>query len=153
MGMSAGGGDRSAPKSDINVTPLVDVVLVMLIIFLVTTPIMMRQITIEVPRKLDADEDPTTASKQISILVKADGNVVISEGSGEDTTVPRVELAQKIKPIIAHHHLEKVVFVDCEDDVEYADCVGSMDTVKGVGAEKVALKMRDDQQQGGAPAP
>jgi len=55
MGISAGGGDRSAPKSDINVTPLVDVVLVMLIIFLVTTPIMMGRS----PSKFRASWTPT----------------------------------------------------------------------------------------------
>ena len=151
MGMSVGGGGGHGPKSDINVTPLVDVVLVMLIIFLLTTPIMMRQITIEVPRKLDDNEDPTVASKQISVLVKADGTAVITQGQ-EDTNIPLVELAQKLKPMIAARVTEKVVFVDFEDEVNYRACVEAMDTIKGVGAEKVALKVRDEsEQQPGAP--
>ena len=79
MGMQVG-GKSGGPKSEINVTPLVDIVLVMLIIFLVMTPIMMHQITIEIPRKLDADEDPTVASKQLTVLVRADGTVKISDG-------------------------------------------------------------------------
>ena len=145
MGMSVGGGGHG-PKSDINVTPLVDVVLVMLIIFLLTTPIMMRQITIEVPRKLQDDEDPTAASKQISVLVKADGTAVILQGQ-EETTVQQAELAQKLKPMVAARVTEKVVFVDFEDDVTYRECVEAMDTIKGVGAEKVALKVRDENAE------
>ncbi len=62
MGISAGGGGQGRPKSDINVTPLVDVVLVLLIIFLVAMPILLRHITIEVPRKLDADEISSTST-------------------------------------------------------------------------------------------
>lgn len=147
MGMNIGGGSGHGPKSDINVTPLVDVVLVMLIIFLLTTPIMMRQISIEVPRKLQEDEDPTAASKQISVLIKADGTAVILRGQ-EEITVQRMELAQRLKPMIARRVTEKVVFVDFEDDVPYRECVEAMDTIKGVGAEKVALKTRDENQGG-----
>ena len=75
MGMNVGGGGARSHKSDINVTPLVDIVLVLLIIFIVLTPVMMHQITIEVPRKLTSQEDPTVASKQITVLVRADGTV------------------------------------------------------------------------------
>ena len=54
MGTSSGPGQV---KSDINVTPLVDVVLVLLIIFLITMPVVMRTVTLEVPRKADDTED------------------------------------------------------------------------------------------------
>ncbi len=143
MGISTGGG-KGGPKSDINVTPLVDVVLVLLIIFLVTTPIMMRQITIEVPRKLSNVEDPTIASKQITVLLRADGMIVISDGRDLNKEVPRVELAKTLTPIIKDKKTEKVVFVDFEDQVPYGEAVGVMDTVRGAGAEKVALKIRDE---------
>ena len=55
MGMSAGSGSGGV-KSDINVTPLVDVVLVLLIIFLVTMPIILRDLVLEIPRKLEDTE-------------------------------------------------------------------------------------------------
>jgi biopolymer transport protein TolR len=144
MGMAAG-GDRKAAKHDINVTPLVDVVLVMLIIFLVTTPIMIKQITLEVPRKLDDQEDPTKAAKQITVKVKADGTVVISDGNNEDT-VPRTELTQKLRAILKARVTEKIVFVDFDDKLPYREVIEAMDSIKGVGAEKIALKMRDENQ-------
>jgi biopolymer transport protein ExbD len=143
MGISAGGGGRGA-KADINVTPLVDIVLVLLIIFLVTTPIMMRQITVEVPRKLQEDEDPTAASKHLNVLIKADGTAVISVGADEQT-VNQLELAQKLKPKIAQRVTEKVVFVDFECSVTYNDVVFAMDTIKGVGTETVALKIKEEK--------
>ena len=51
MGMSSGSGDKKAVSSDINVTPLIDVLLVLLIIFLVVMPIMMKMETLNIPRK------------------------------------------------------------------------------------------------------
>ena len=55
MGISTG-GSKGRQRSEINVTPLVDVVLVLLIIFLVTMPIMMKQVSLDVPRKLNENE-------------------------------------------------------------------------------------------------
>ncbi len=72
MGISTGGS--GGPKHDINVTPLVDVVLVLLIIFLVAMPILIRHITLEVPRKLEADEISST-STQIILVGKVDGTI------------------------------------------------------------------------------
>ena len=72
MGMS-GRRQEGRGQSDINVTPLIDVVLVLLIIFLVVMPIMMRMETLEVPRKIDTESlsGPAT-TKQIIVLVKRD---------------------------------------------------------------------------------
>ena len=145
MGISTGGsGGR---KSDINVTPLVDVVLVLLIIFLVAMPILLRHITIEVPRKLDADEISST-STQIVLLGKADGTVEIDDGTGK-RSVNRIDLAKTIRPMIDAIKTERVVFVEFEDQIMYSDVVSIMDTVKGMGKDasgnetnpvKVALK-------------
>ena len=144
MGMNVGGGSAKH-KSDINVTPLVDIVLVLLIIFIVLTPVLMHQISIEVPRKLSAEEDPTVASKQITVLVRIDGTVQISDGRDLNKEVPRVELAKTLRPLIEEKKTEKVVFVDFEDQVPYGEAVSIMDTVRGAGAEKVALKIREEE--------
>jgi biopolymer transport protein ExbD len=146
MGISAGGGGKG-PKSDINVTPLVDVVLVLLIIFLVAMPILIRHITLEVPRKLEADEISST-STQIQLLGKADGTVEIDDGTGK-RSVNRIDLAKSIRPMIESIKTERVVFVDFEKQLKYGDVISIMDTVKGIGKDasgketnpvKVALK-------------
>lgn len=158
MGISAGGG-KGGPKSDINVTPLVDIVLVLLIIFLLAMPIQIRKIAIEVPRELKADEISVTTATTIEILGKADGSILLNDGSGE-TTFPRVQLAKNLRELFdKSSDTEKVVFVDFEDPVKYRDVVSIMDTVRGVAPKKkvetpdgktkmepdvkIALKIRD----------
>jgi biopolymer transport protein ExbD len=146
MGISAG-GKRGAVKSDINVTPLVDIVLVLLIVFLVTTPIMMRQITIEVPRK--AEHQEITTKKQISILVKATGMVEFDDGT-EKKEFPRVQLAQALRDVMRGSVTEKAVFMDFDDKLPYHEVVEAMDTAKGVMGKDdstVALKMREEKGQ------
>jgi biopolymer transport protein ExbD len=167
MGISTGGGGSGKPKSDINVTPLVDVVLVLLIIFLVAMPILLHHITIEVPRKLEADEISST-STQIVLLGKADGTVEIDDGTGK-RSVNRIDLAKTIRPMIEAVKTERVVFVEFEDNILYSDVISIMDTVKGMGKDasgnesnpvKVALKTTKSadpaaggQPAGGQPAP
>src|ERR1044071_7304456 len=97
MGISAGGG--KGPKNDINVTPLVDVVLVLLIIFIVTMPVLLRHITIEIPRKLEEDQIVLATSTQIMIAAKADGTVELDDGSGKNS-VSRIDLAKTLGPML-----------------------------------------------------
>lgn len=160
MGISAGGG-KGGPKSDINVTPLVDIVLVLLIIFLLAMPIQIRKIAIEVPRELKADEISVTTATTLEILGKGDGSIQLNDGSGE-VTFPRVELAKNLRELFEKSETEKVVFVDFEDGVKYRDVVSIMDTVRGAAPKKkietpdgktkmepdvkIALKIRDEDK-------
>lgn len=150
MGISAGGGSKDV-KSDINVTPLVDVVLVLLIIFIVTMPVLMKKITIEVPKELEDDEEVVVTSTQITVTGKADGTVVVNDGVS-DRTINRAELAKTVRPLIEKKLTEKLVFVDFDDEVRYIDAVSIMDTLKGVGAEKVAQKIPEKKPAQGIPA-
>ena len=148
MGMNLSGG--GGVKNDINVTPLIDVVLVLLIIFLVTMPIMMRTITLEVPRKIQDFEDPTAASKQISVLVKADLSVVLNNGE-KDIEIAGTDLAKTLRPMLEDKKADKLVFVDFEDQVEWNQTVAIMDSIRSLAADvehndiKVALKMKEDK--------
>jgi biopolymer transport protein ExbD len=149
--MGGGGGGSSKVKSDINVTPLVDVVLVLLIIFLVTMPILMKDITIDIPRKSDQDVPADMMPDQVTIELKGDGRLLMS---GQE--INRTELAEKLRDRLDRMR-EKIVFVDFDDSVRYGDAVAIMDVCKGAGASKVGLKMRDEnagqQGQPGAPSP
>jgi len=150
MGMQVGGS--GGVKNDINVTPLIDVVLVLLIIFLVTMPIMMRTITLEVPRKIQSNEDPTVAARQITVVVKADLSVTLNNGE-KDIEVPVAEIAKTLRPLLEDKKTDKLVFVDFEDPVPWGNTVEIMDTIRSVAADpdhndiKVALKMKDDKNQ------
>ena len=148
MGISAGGS--SEKKSDINVTPLVDIVLVLLIIFIVTMPVLMKKITIEVPRELDDENEVVVASTQISVTGKADGTVIVNDGVS-DNTINRNELAKTVRPLLEKKLTEKLVFVDFDDEVPYVAAVSIMDTLKGVGAEKIAQKIPDNKRRNQQP--
>lgn len=166
MGISTG-GDPNGAKSDINVTPLVDVVLVLLIIFLVATPIMLRYVTIEVPRKIDAEtEDITVAARQIVVLVKFDGTFQVKEGNKELEISSLPELQTDILARLESKKTEKIVFIDFEDEVPYELVVSSMDFIKGTEKMlesnkgqpkemweqvKVALKFRDGDVKSATP--
>jgi biopolymer transport protein TolR len=152
MGMNVGGGDQHGARSEINVTPLVDVVLVLLIIFLVTMPIQMRQITIEVPRKADTSiEFDPKASEQITVELKADGSVLMRVGASEEAGLSLSDLRHKLQPALKNKSGDKVVFVDFDMEVKYDNVVGLMDTIVGLGASKVALVDKSAKSANGAP--
>ena len=152
MGMS-GGGNKNGVQSEINVTPLIDVLLVLLIIFLVVMPIMMKMETLEVPRKLNTDiEMPDPNSIQLTISVKNDGSFVFNDGD-KDAPIALTDIAKTLRPKLESMHsgTEKVVFVDFEGKVGWKDVVSTMDTIRSLAADvnhdeiKVALKVKEDQ--------
>lgn len=152
MGISAG-GSKGGPKSEMNVTPLVDVMLVLLVIFMVTMPVMMRSITIEIPREL-ADIEVSVVKTNIVIKGLVDGTLEVSDGLNDPETVQRTQLAKVLRGRLKDVTSEKTVFVDFEDAVPWDQVVSVMDTVKGVGKVSsgdsvrevivVALKNRKD---------
>jgi biopolymer transport protein TolR len=143
MGLSV--GRARGVRSDINVTPLIDVVLVLLIIFLVTMPIMMRQISIEVPP--EAPPDVLVPEAPLAVMVHADLSVTVTSG-GRDTTVAGTDLASALREAMASKTGDRTVFVDFEDPVPWRETVAAMDTVRGVargqsGDVALAMKVRE----------
>jgi biopolymer transport protein ExbD len=143
MGFSAGGG-KNAVRSDINVTPLVDVVLVLLIIFLVTMPILMRELDLEIPRKDETAMLDPIQEAQVIVTVALDGSIKLN-----DQDIGKYDLAEKVRDALKNRR-DKIVFVGFDDDLKYGDAVAVMDLIKGAGAEKVALKMKEDAPASGA---
>ena len=152
MGMNVG-NKSGGVHSDINVTPLIDVLLVLLIIFLVIMPVMMKMETLEVPRKIDdKNEMPDPNASLLTITVKRDLMVVFNDGD-KDTTIQAVDLAKTLRPRLdaMHSGTEKVVFVDFEPEVPWKEVVGTMDTIRSIATDsnhdeiKVALKVKEDQ--------
>jgi biopolymer transport protein ExbD len=152
MGMSTG-GNKGGVQSDINVTPLIDVLLVLLIIFLVVMPIMMKMETLEVPRHLDdQNEMPDPNASLLTIKIKADLSVVFNDGD-KDIPIQAADMISTLRPKLEamHSGTEKVVFVDFEDAVPWNQVVSTMDTIRSLAADvnhdeiKVALKVKEDQ--------
>jgi biopolymer transport protein TolR len=155
MGMSTGSGDKKAVQSDINVTPLIDVLLVLLIIFLVVMPIMMKMETLQVPRKIDNEQEmPDPNATLLTVKVRANGDATFIENEKE-TSIQSADLVRTLRPkfeAIAARGAEKVIFVDFEDGVIWANVVGTMDSIRSLASDvnhddiKVALKVKEDNK-------
>jgi biopolymer transport protein ExbD len=152
MGMSVGKKEGGV-QSEINVTPLIDVLLVLLIIFLVVMPIMMKMETIQVPRKIDDTKElPDRNASMLTIKVRASLEIVLNDGD-RDVTIQASDMARTLRPKLEalHAGTEKVVFVDFEDGVPWNQVVSTMDTIRSLASDinhdeiKVALKVREDQ--------
>jgi biopolymer transport protein TolR len=149
MGMSSG-NKSGGVQSDINVTPLIDVLLVLLIIFLVVMPIMMKMETLNIPRDLESDEMPDPNASLLTVKVKVDGSMVFDE-NGKESPITAADLLRTLRPKLEamKSGTEKVVFVDFEDEVQWNAVVGTMDTIRSLATDvnrdeiKVALKLRE----------
>ena len=126
-------GKGSTPQ--INVTPLVDVVLVLLIIFMVVTPMLSRNLWLNVPPKPDenAAPPPPDALPPVILSMAKDGTTSIN---GE--AVPRERLVPKLKEMIAAR-ADKVVFFDAHQQAPYGETVLVMDVVKKEVAQLAVL--------------
>ncbi|WP_072393915.1 protein TolR [Hyphomicrobium sp. CS1GBMeth3] len=140
MGMSikaSGGGrrrsrrSRSAPMSEINVTPFVDVMLVLLIIFMVAAPLLTVGVPIELPqsqgKQLESNHEPLTVS------VSSNGDVFIGE-----TQVPLDEISEKLKAI-AKNGVDEQIFVRGDKGITYGTVMRVMGRISAGGFKKVSL--------------
>src|SRR5918997_6503530 len=113
MAFSSGGGADEV-KGDINVTPLVDVCLVLLIIFMVVTPMLQKGVPINLPIT-DAPEKTPDTEKQLQISVKADGTVYVGP-----TAVHREQLKSQLEEIHGRTP-DREIAVKGDREVKYGD--------------------------------
>ena len=132
MGMITS-GDRKSPKGDINVTPLIDVVLVLLIIFMVLVPSTLKELTAHIPKK--DDSNPPPAPNVAPIVVAYTGNRELS--INQEAVTPDA-LAGKVAERLEHRG-QKIVFFRIDDEAPYGEVVQLMDIVKGAGATTLGI--------------
>ena len=144
MGMSlnsgAGGGRRGrrrarkAPMSEINVTPMVDVMLVLLIIFMVAAPLLTSGVPIELPSSATKPL-PTPKTEPLTLSIKANGDVFVA-----DAPVPLNELVAKLKAISeARKGEDEPIFVRGDKGVNYGSVMKVMGRISAGGFKKVSL--------------
>ncbi len=142
MGASAGGakaanarrgrrGSRHGAISEINVTPLVDVMLVLLIVFMVAAPLMTVGVPVELPKteakSMDAPKDP------LYITVQKDRTVYLQE-----TQIPLAELAAKLQAIVKNGN-EEQLFVRADTSTDYGAVMEVMGVLNSAGYKKIGL--------------
>jgi biopolymer transport protein ExbD len=137
MAMTTGGGDGKTVVPQMNVTPLVDVVLVLLIIFMVITPLLTKTFWIHTPKQ-ETEEVPKDQLKDdpnppLVLHVDAGREVQVN-----GTAVPYEELADRLKRMFAARD-DHVLFFDAADDAEYGFTVQVMDQARAGGAVTIAM--------------
>jgi biopolymer transport protein TolR len=135
MGMDVG-TSGGGPKSEINVTPFVDVVLVLLIIFMVLTPLVLREIGVNIPRKADEEVTADVAAQQVVLHLKASGQIVLA-----DSPVRLEQLAGQIRRVFATRR-DKLLFVRIDDKVNYGLAIQAMDICRGAGVTTLGMTTR-----------
>ncbi len=127
------GSKKGSLRADINVTPLVDVVLVLLIIFMVLTPSLLKHLTAAVPKK--PDEATPNVPTDSSIVVEYTANRELSVN--REPVAPEA-LSQKLVERLRGAR-QKVVFFKADDDAPYGEVVRLMDVARGAGAQSLAV--------------
>jgi len=127
-------GKSGQAVSDINVTPMVDIMLVLLIIFMVVTPMIQKNFSVDMartqnPREM-ADADKEDA---VVIAITRDGKTYIG-----NTFTPMDDLTKKVRDMVADK-LDKTVYVKSDARAKYGDVVKVVDTVRAAGVESLGL--------------
>jgi biopolymer transport protein TolR len=141
----------SAPNSDINVTPLVDVVLVLLIIFMVLTPLLEKNIEVRVPETEQTDDPtpPDPNDTQIVVQINKEGEYSINT----EKIAPADYMTRLQKMLNAKKKEDRVVFFMADDKASYGKLVAALDGAKAAGAKILgfATEIPKDAVLPGAP--
>jgi len=125
------GGGRKSPMSEINVTPMVDVMLVLLIIFMVAAPLLTVGVPVNLPQTKAAPLNEKT--EPLAVTIKADGQVYI-----QDTVVALEELAARLQAI-TENKPDTRIYVRGDHSLDYGRVMEVMGLITSAGFTKVAL--------------
>ena len=140
MSMNVGGAD-SGPKSDINVTPLVDVMLVLLIIIMIIAPLLQQGVALTLPVANNSSEKPETP-EDTTVAITADGRFHLN-----GIVVPEGDLARRVEDALDLKN-QRIIVVKADEDASYGDVMLAMDVLRTLGLEDIGL-ITDMQTQGG----
>jgi len=141
------GGDENAPVAEINVTPLVDVMLVLLIIFMVSMPAMMNQLSIEIPKKSNTPQSNEKPKPTMYVLVDDAGSYYFQFGlDGVPEPVLFEELPSKLIAK-AEEYSKELVYVKAAPRIDYGRVVTLIETMGKTGYAKVALDKNETAAQ------
>ena len=133
MNVGASGG----VKSDINITPMVDVILVLLIIFMISVPLLQMGYPVQVPPKVEAAAPPPSMQDQVIVRMDAQGQTYINK-----QLIPRDQFAGRLRETLTGRQ-SKVVFFAADGELLYEKVADFMDECRDSGAENLGIVFED----------
>lgn len=127
----SGGGDEDEPIADINIVPFVDIILVVLIIFMVTTPFIMKpSFNVNLPKAGSGD---STAPSELTVTIASAGNVFLNGKASDEAAIAGYskDLAGKRPDVQA--------IISADKDVPHGRVIAIIDAIKGAGVKKFAI--------------
>jgi len=135
--MAMSGGSGGSLTNDINVTPMIDVLLVLLIIFMMVIPMSRKAIDLQLPDPTPDDTNQGPPPSQI-VLEVLPGNVFKINSQ----PVTKADLGRKLKEIYDPRP-DKIIFVKGDPTVKYSDVITAMDVARGAGVKVIATTPKD----------
>lgn len=139
------GGAKGGVKSDINVTPLVDVMLVLLIIMMIVAPMLQKGANVRLPQAANTADKPET-SDQVVIAITSDGGFWLN-----GLRVPDTDLRRRAEDALEGKK-ERIILIKADEDAQYSKVMEAMDEMRAVGIEDMGLiterKIRPGQTGG-----
>jgi len=137
------GGAKGGVKSDINVTPLCDVMLVLLIIMMIVAPLLQQGVSVTLPQAANTVDKPEVQGQTVVAIAKDKSMYVNAKPIQEG------EMATKVTEILENQK-EKVVLIKADVEVEYGAVMAAMDQLRQAGIEDIGL-ITDPKKGGAAP--
>ena len=135
MGAKIGGTDEY--NSEINVTPMVDVMLVLLIIFMIVTPLLQQGVSVNIPREMKTPEEDAEITKDTSVVISIPNN---SDFYIDKDPFPLTGLGEKIKSMMKDKAPDKrIVYIKSGVEVDYGTVVQAIDTIRKQEIDKIGL--------------
>jgi biopolymer transport protein ExbD len=135
MAMTTGGS--TGLSNDINVTPMIDVLLVLLIIFIMAVPMMRKAIDVQLPDPTPQPQTVTTPPDQIVLQVLPNSQYKINSEA-----VSKDNLAKRLKDVYENRP-DKIIFVKGDTTVTYQDVIYGMDVSRGAGVKVIGIPPKD----------
>jgi biopolymer transport protein TolR len=126
------GGAKGGIKSDINVTPLVDVMLVLLIIMMIVAPLLQKGAPVRLPSAVNSADKPETQDQTV-VAVTANGEYYVN-----GVPIPDTDLRRRVEEIL-EDKTEKIVLIKADEDASYGKVMEAMDELRAAGIEDMGL--------------
>src|SRR5882724_3377325 len=143
MGMDLGGA-KGGVKSDINVTPLVDVMLVLLIIMMLIAPMLQQGVSVKLPTAQNTVDKPEVQGQTVIAIGRDKQFYLNAHAVGEN------ELGRRVTEILENMK-EKIVLIKADEEVEYSAVMAAMDQLRQAGIEDIGL-IADPKKGPGGPS-